>query len=201
MDGTTDVTRTLHFGEPSAYMKQCYTLVLKGHIALARLVFPERTIGSRLDALARMPLWSAGLDYNHGTGHGVGQYLNVHEGPQGIGFRKRENEAGFMIGMTTSNEPGYYESGAFGIRIENVCITTEAPTPHNFGNKKYCQFETVTMTPIKTNLMDISMLTDDELQWVNSYHAEVRSKLIAGMKDTFPEAVDYLLSNTEPISR
>ena len=201
LDGTTDVTRTLHFGVPSAYMKQCYTLVLKGHIALARLVFPEGTIGSRLDALARMPLWSAGLDYNHGTGHGVGQYLNVHEGPQGIGFRKRENEAGFVIGMTTSNEPGYYESGAFGIRIENVCITTEAPTPHNFGNKKYCQFETVTMTPIKTNLMDISMLTDDELQWVNSYHAEVRSKLLEGMKEHFPEAVDYLITNTEPILR
>ena len=116
--------------------------------------------------LSPVCLWSAGLDYNHGTGHGVGQYLNVHEGPQVDS--KRENEAGFMIGMTTSNEPGYYESGAFGIRIENVCITVEASTPHNFGNKKYCRFETVTMTPIKTNLIDLSMLTDDELNWVNS---------------------------------
>ena len=201
LDGTTDVTRTLHFGESSAYMRHCYTLVLKGHIALARLVFPEGTIGSRLDALARLPLWSAGLDYNHGTGHGVGQYLNVHEGPQGIGFRKRENEAGFKIGMTTSNEPGYYESGSFGIRIENVCITTEANTPHNFGNKKYCQFETVTMTPMKTDLIDFSMLSDDELQWINNYHEEVRSKLLPGMKAHFPEAVDYLVKETEPISK
>ena len=106
-----------------------------------------------------------------------------------------------MIGMTTSNEPGYYESGAFGIRIENVCITAEASTPHNFGNKKYCRFETVTMTPIKTNLIDLSMLTDDELNWVNSYHAEVRTKLLAGMKEHFPQAVDYLMNNTEPLIR
>lgn len=201
LDGTTDVTRTLHFGaSPSAYMKKCYTLVLKGHIALARLVFPEGTVGSRLDALARLPLWSQGLDYNHGTGHGVGAFLNVHEGPQGIGFRKRENEAGFAVGMTTSNEPGYYESGAFGIRIENVCITVEADTPHNFNGRRYCKFETVTMTPIKTDLMDLSMLDDDEIRWVDDYHAEVRHKLLPGMREHFPEAVDYLLAETEPLS-
>lgn len=200
LDGTTDVTRTLHFGScASAYMKTCYTLVLKGHIALARLVFPEGTIGSRLDALARLPLWSQGLDYNHGTGHGVGAFLNVHEGPQGIGFRKRENEAGFTVGMTTSNEPGYYESGAFGIRIENVCITVEADTPHNFAGRRYCRFETVTMTPIKTDLMDLSMLDDDEIRWVDDYHATVRERLMPGMKEHFPDTVEYLLRETEPL--
>jgi Xaa-Pro aminopeptidase len=201
LDGTTDVTRTLHFGEASAYHRKCYTLVLKGHIALARLVFPESTIGSRLDALARMALWTEGLDYNHGTGHGVGQFLNVHEGPQGIGFRKRENEAGFAIGMTTSNEPGYYETGNFGIRIENVCITVEANTAQNFNGRKYCRFETVTMTPIKTDLMDLSLMTDDEKAWVDSYHIEVREKLLPGMKESFPEAVDYLIAETQPLSK
>lgn len=106
LDGTTDVTRTVHFGEPSQRMKECFTLVLKGHIGLASVVFPEGTVGSRLDSLARMGLWAAGLDYNHGTGHGVGAYLNVHEGPQGISFRHRPKETGFVPGMNTSNEPG-----------------------------------------------------------------------------------------------
>merc|ERR1712100_212905 len=114
-----------------------FTLVLKGHIALARLVFPEGTTGTRMDTLARMFLWQQGLDYNHGTGHGVGAYLNVHEGPQGISFRVKEKEPGFQLGMTTSNEPGYYEDGAYGIRIESICITEEAKTSQNFGGKSF----------------------------------------------------------------
>lgn len=104
VDGTTDVTRTLHFGEPTPWECRCFTLVLKGHIALATLLFPEGVMGSRFDCVCRQPLWAFGLDYNHGTGHGVGAHLNVHEGPQTIGFRKRDNEAGFVAGMTTSNE-------------------------------------------------------------------------------------------------
>eukprot|EP00605_Chrysophyceae_sp_TOSAG23-4_P002814 GSChrysophyteH1.ASY1.ANO1.3099.1 assembled CDS len=177
LDGTTDVTRTMHYGTPTERMMECYTMVLKGHIALAQLVFPEGTVGSRFDSVARIPLWQAGLDYNHGTGHGVGAYLNVHEGPQGIGFRKRENEAGFKIGMTTSNEPGYYEAGAFGIRIEN----------------------TVTLTPISTSLIKHGVLSPSEIEWVNDYHREVREKLLPGIKKYFPEAESWLIRETEAI--
>jgi len=199
IDGTTDVTRTNHYGTPTQRMIDCYTSVLKGHIALARLVFPEGTLGSRIDAAARIPLWEMGLDYNHGTGHGVGAFLNVHEGPQGIGFRKRDNEEGFKIGMTTSNEPGYYEDGAFGIRIENVCITVEKLTANHFGGRKFCCFETVTMTPISTSLINRDMLSPEEKCWLNTYHKECREKLLPGMQTHFPQAVSYLLNETEPI--
>lgn len=201
LDGTTDVTRMMHFGEPTQRMKDCYTLVLKGHIALGKSIFPEGTIGSRLDCLARLPLWNAGLDFNHGTGHGVGAYLNVHEGPQGIGFRLRPNDAGFTAGMTTSNEPGYYEEGNFGIRIENVCICTNAVTANNFNNRKFCTFETVTMTPIKTHLINISMLDDTEIEWLNNYHEKVRKSLVGMMTEYFPESVSYLNKETQPITR
>jgi len=191
-DGTTDVTRTVHWGEPSDHMKMCYTRVLQGHIALATAIFPEGTLGSRLDALARYPLWSCGLDYNHGTGHGVGSHLNVHEGPQGIGFRKRDREEGFKAGMTISNEPGYYEDGAFGIRIETVCLCVEKDTPHRFGNQKFLGFETVTMTPISTKLVVPELLTAKEREWLNAYNAEVRSKLAPLITAQFPEASSYL---------
>lgn len=125
----------------------------------------------------------------------------MHEGPQGIGFRKRENEAGFCIGMTTSNEPGYYEEGNFGIRIENVCIAVNAHTPHRFGGKDFCAFETVTMTPIKTSLVNASMLEDGELAWLNDYHAKVRRSLEPIMAKLFPESVEYLLAETQPLLR
>ena len=203
-DGTTDVTRTLFFGAPASApqrVKDCYTLVLKGHIALARAVFPETTLGSRLDALARTALWTAGLDYNHGTGHGVGAFLNVHEGPQGIGFRKRDNEVGFFIGMTTSNEPGYYEENAFGIRIENVCITVNANTPNKFGGKEFCALETVTMAPIKTSILNLDLLDDAEIAWLNTYHEKVRNALEPLIKKSFPEALDYLITETQHVRR
>ena len=200
VDGTTDVTRTLHFGnKPTQRMKDCYTAVLQGHIGLARLVFPEGTLGSRFDAIARLPLWGAGLDYLHGTGHGVGAFLNVHEGPQGIGYRKRDNEEGFRIGMTTSNEPGYYEEGSFGIRIENVCIIVEAKTANNFAGRKYCALETVTKTPINTALINKKMLSPEDIKWINDYHQDCREKLLPGMKQHFPQAVSYLMKETEPI--
>lgn len=200
LDGTTDVTRTVHFGKPTQRMKDCFTAVLKGHISLARAVFPSGTTGARLDSFARAALWSMGLDYNHGTGHGVGAFLNVHEGPQGIGTRPRGlNEAGFQAGMTTSNEPGYYEDGQFGIRIENVCITVNKHTANNFGGKQFLGFETVTMTPIKKNLINIDQLTTDELQFVNEYHRTVREKLLPLMQAQFPEAVSYLLRETEEL--
>ncbi|XP_015747248.1 PREDICTED: xaa-Pro aminopeptidase 1-like, partial [Acropora digitifera] len=121
-DGTTDVTRTWHFGSPTKWQRECFTRVLKGHIALARAVFPNKTTGHRLDTLARMALWDTGLDYLHGTGHGIGSFLNVHEGPQSISYRSRENEASLEAGMMVTDEPGYYEDGAFGIRIESVLL-------------------------------------------------------------------------------
>ncbi len=198
-DGTTDVTRTLHFGTPTQRMMDCFTLVLLGHIAIAKVIFPEGTLGSRIDCLARVPLWQHGLDFLHGTGHGVGAFLNVHEGPQGIGFRKRDNEAGFTPGMTTSNEPGYYEDGAFGIRIENVCITVDTKTPNNFNNRRYCCFDTITLAPIQTKLINRGLMTPGDLEWVNNYHKQVRETLLPLMQTHFPESVDYLIEQTQPI--
>jgi len=196
LDGTTDVTRTLCFGTPSQHMKDCFTLVLKGHIALAKAVFPAGTLGSRLDCLARTPLWEFGLDFNHGTGHGVGAYLNVHEGPQGITFRKKDNEVGFYEGMTTSNEPGYYEEGNFGIRIENVCIVVPASTPHKFNDKEFLTLQDVTMTPISKDLMNMSLLNESEKAWINKYHATVRQNVSPLIQQYFPEAMDYLIQET-----
>ncbi|KAJ1903257.1 hypothetical protein IWQ60_012605, partial [Tieghemiomyces parasiticus] len=144
-DGTTDVTRTLHFGTPTAWERECFTRVLQGHIALDMAVFPKGTTGYLLDPLARRPLWAVGLDYRHGTGHGVGSFLNVHEGPQGIGTRPLYNVTPLQEGMTVTNEPGYYEDGKFGIRIENVLLVAKADPPNNFGNVGYLKFEHVTL--------------------------------------------------------
>eukprot|EP00953_Heterococcus_sp_UTEX-ZZ885_P041423 21131-Heterococcus_DN1.PRE.3 len=207
IDGTTDVTRTLHFGTPTAHQKHCFTLVLKGHINLATAVFPEGLLGSKLDVLARTPLWTAGLDYRHGTGHGVGAFLNVHEGPHGIHYRIRPDEAGILSDMTTSIEPGYYEDGSFGVRIENICIVVPAQTAHTFGGKRSLTFETVTMAPLQRKLIDTALLTPQELAWVNAYSADVRAKLGPLMKpinsdssSSSSDAYAYLLRETEPIS-
>jgi len=162
-DGTTDVTRTFCFGTPSEHHRKCYTLVLKGHIALSSAVFPAGTTGHMLDILARTPLWTAGLDYRHGTGHGVGAFLNVHEGPQLISYYPRDTDPPIKLGMTSSVEPGYYEEGNFGIRIENVAVVVKAKTPHNFGGVDYLTFEPVTMTPLSAKLIDIAMLSSDEV--------------------------------------
>uniref|UniRef100_A0A2N9EDQ7 Xaa-Pro aminopeptidase P n=1 Tax=Fagus sylvatica TaxID=28930 RepID=A0A2N9EDQ7_FAGSY len=148
VDGTTDITRTVHFGEPTARQKECFTRVLQGHIALDQAVFPESTPGFVLDAFARSSLWKIGLDYQHGTGHGVGAALNVHEGPQGISFRYG-NMTPIMIGMIVSNEPGYYEDHAFGIRIENLLYVKEVDTPNRFGGVGYLGFEKLTFVPIQ----------------------------------------------------
>lgn len=128
LDGTTDVTRTVHLGAPSQHQKECFTRVMKGHIALASAVFPRKLKGYLLDTLARKSLWDSGLDYLHGTGHGIGMYLNVHEGPMGISFRPHPDDPGLVEGMFLSNEPGYYEDGKFGIRIESIVLVTTAET-------------------------------------------------------------------------
>ncbi|KAJ3343645.1 hypothetical protein HDU93_007526 [Gonapodya sp. JEL0774] len=162
-DGTTDTTRTMHFGTPTAEEKDAFTRVLKGHIALDMTVFPKGTTGYVLDSIARRSLWQVGLDYRHGTGHGVGSFLNVHEGPHGIGTRINLNDVGMVAGMTITNEPGYYADGKFGIRIENVLLVRDAGTPNNFGDRGYLGFEHVTMVPIQTKLMDAALLNAEEV--------------------------------------
>lgn len=183
LDGTTDTTRTLHFGEPAAKEKETYTLVLKGNIALERILFPKGVSGFALDTLARQYLWTNGLDYRHGTGHGVGSYLNVHEGPIGIGTRVQYSEVPLSVGNVLSNEPGYYEDGAFGIRIENMMMVKEMETKHKNWDKPFLGFERVTMTPHCRRLVDVSMLTEDEKTFLNDYHREVLDKTKGFFKD------------------
>jgi Xaa-Pro aminopeptidase len=173
-DGTTDVTRTVMVGVATPEMKDRFTRVLKGHIALATVRFPEGTIGMQLDSFARRPLWEAGLDYDHGTGHGVGSYLAVHEGPQNIS--KRPVNQKLMPGMICSNEPGFYKEGAFGIRIENLVVVTE-PMPVKGGERPMMAFETITMVPIDLNLVEPTLLTEAERAWLNAYHARVRETI------------------------
>ena len=172
-DGTTDITRTVMVGTPTAEMRDRFTRVLKGHIALATARFPEGTIGMQLDSFARRPLWDAGLDYDHGTGHGVGSYLSVHEGPQNIS--KKPVMQKLMPGMICSNEPGYYKTGEYGIRIENLVVVT---VPENLGGERPMMgFETITLAPIDLNLVEPELLTATEKGWLNQYHARVRDTL------------------------
>ncbi|HLY06423.1 MAG TPA: aminopeptidase P family protein [Rhizomicrobium sp.] len=173
-DGTTDVTRTIIVGTPTAEMRDRFTRVLKGHIALATARFPEGTTGAALDAFARKPLWDAGLDYDHGTGHGVGAYLSVHEGPQNIS--KRPITQALKSGMICSNEPGYYKEGEYGIRIENLVVVTEPETVPG-GDRPMMGFETITVAPIDLDLVEPSFLTDEERDWLNLYHSRVRETL------------------------
>jgi Xaa-Pro aminopeptidase len=173
-DGTTDVTRTVIVGAPTPEMCDRFTRVLKGHIALATARFPEGTIGMQLDSFARRPLWEAGLDYDHGTGHGVGSYLSVHEGPQNIS--KRPVGQPLMPGMICSNEPGYYKTGEYGIRIENLVVVTEPKTMPD-GERPMMAFETITLAPIDLNLVEPDLLTDGERIWLNAYHARVLETL------------------------
>ena len=172
-DGTTDVTRTVIVGTPTAEMKDRFTRVLKGHIALATVKFPEGTTGAALDSFARRSLWDAGLDYDHGTGHGVGSYLSVHEGPQNIS--KRQLPQALKHGMIISNEPGYYKAGEYGIRIENLIVVQDLPGAP--GDRKMMAFETITLAPIDLALVEVSLLTADERAWLNVYHARVRETL------------------------
>jgi Xaa-Pro aminopeptidase len=204
-DGTTDVTRTVHFGNPTAEEKDAFTRVLKGVIQLSMTKFPPGTTGPALDGLARHALWQAGLDYRHGTGHGVGSFLNVHEGPCGISppmfsARSQALKTALKPGMVLSNEPGYYEDGNFGIRIENLMAVTESDLKFKLGkdDQKMLSFETLTMIPIQKKLIDVELLTDSELEWLNAYHASVLEKLTPFMDQ---EQLDWLRGETEPLAR
>jgi Xaa-Pro aminopeptidase len=174
LDGTTDVTRTMAIGEPSADQRRMFTLVLKGHIAMATVRFPAGTTGHQLDALARLPMWMAGLDYDHGTGHGVGSYLGVHEGPQRIA--KAANSQPLLTGMILSNEPGYYREGHWGIRIETLQVVT-APEPIPGGERPMHGFEQLTFAPLDRKLIDVALLTPGERAYVDAYHAETLRKV------------------------
>jgi Xaa-Pro aminopeptidase len=194
-DGTTDVTRTVAVGSPNdAGVRQKNTLVLKGHIAIARAVFPEGTSGAQLDSFARQFLWRAGVDFDHGTGHGVGSYLSVHEGPARI---SKLGGAPLKRGMVLSNEPGYYRTGAYGIRIENLVLVVEAPAPAD-AEKALNGFETLTLAPIDRRLIEPAMLDADETAWLNAYHARVRAAL-AALVDAPTRA--WLEAATEPLAR
>ena len=172
-DGTTDVTRTISIGTPSADMRRHYTLVLKAHIGIASARFPKGTRGQDLDPFARRPLWDAGLDFDHGTGHGVGSYLSVHEPPQRL---SRHGTVELRGGMILSNEPGYYREGEYGIRLENLVLVAP-PEPIEGGTRAMMGFETLTLVPFDGRLIDPKLLTREELAWLNAYHAEVRVKI------------------------
>ena len=192
VDGTTDITRTVAVGAPSAEMKDRFTRVLKGHIALAMGRFPKGTTGSQLDTLARYALWQAGLDYDHGTGHGVGSFLSVHEGPQRIS--KIPNRVALEPGMIVSNEPGYYKTGAYGIRIENLVTVIEDARPGD--ERPMLAFETLTLAPIDRSLVEKSLLTSEEIAWLDAYHARVRDALTPALDK---ETANWLAKATAPI--
>lgn len=171
-DGTTDITRTMAIGEPTPEMRDRYTRVLKGHVAISRAVFVKGTSGAQLDALARLPLWQVGLDFDHGTGHGVGSYLSVHEGPQRL---SKLGTTPLEPGMILSNEPGYYKPGEYGIRIENLIVVEERRIPG--AERTIYGFETITWAPYERALIEKSLLDETEIAWIDAYHAQVRSKL------------------------
>ena len=179
LDGTTDITRTITLGNTTAEQRRDFTLVMKGHIALATAIYPVGTRGAQLDVLARQYLWKQGLSYLHGTGHGVGHFLNVHEGPQSI--RLNDTLAPMTPGMITSNEPGLYRSGEHGIRCENLVLTVKAMTTE-FG--EFLKFETLTLFPFDLRLFDTTIMTDEEIAWVNSYHAIVWEHLSPALNDS-----------------
>ncbi|NLP33352.1 MAG: aminopeptidase P family protein, partial [Oligella ureolytica] len=194
LDGTTDITRVVPIGNISDSHKRDYTLVLKAMINLSMAVFPVDEPAPNLDAIARLPLWQAGLDFGHGTGHGVGYFLNVHEGPQSIshyGFGRPNME--MKEGMITSNEPGLYRAGQWGVRIENLVLNQPAMTTE-FGD--FLRFETLTLCPIDTRCIELGLLREDEREWLNNYHLEVRERLLPRVEGA---ARQWLVARTEAV--
>jgi Xaa-Pro aminopeptidase len=193
-DGTTDITRTVAVGEPTAEMRERFTRVLKGHIAIARAVFPDGTTGAQLDSFARQFLWVQGLDFDHGTGHGVGSYLSVHEGPARI---SKLGTTALRRGMILSNEPGYYKAGAYGIRIENLVLVVEAAAVPG-AEKPLNAFETLTLAPIDRRLIVANMLTPEETEWLDGYHARV-AQTLSPLVDAETRA--WLAAATRPLAQ
>ncbi len=197
LGGTTDITRVWPIGTVSAAMKRDYTLVLKGTMNLSRARFPRGTPGPMLDALARAPMWAEGLEFGHGTGHGVGYFLAVHEGPQTISKAVVEPHMAMEPGMITSIEPGVYRPGQWGVRIENLVLNVPAGTPEAGAFGEFLEFETLTLCPIDTRCIERSLLRADEIDWLNRYHATVRERLAPRVSGA---ALAWLLTRTEPIT-
>uniref|UniRef100_A0A3B0N0S4 Peptidase, putative n=1 Tax=Theileria annulata TaxID=5874 RepID=A0A3B0N0S4_THEAN len=207
LTGTTDVTRTVHFGTPTEEEKLAYTLVLKGHLALRHAKFPEGTPGESLDVLAKLPLWERGMNYYHGTGHGVGSYLNVHEGPCNITslYKPRIGKPNIVYlkpGMVLSNEPGFYEAGKFGVRIENMFYVKELDDNFSKDNRKFYEFDDLTLVPYCKDLMDHSLLTKQEVEWVNEYHKRISDTLVPLMSSRpgYEKAVEFLKKSAQPLT-
>ncbi|MDH0867677.1 aminopeptidase P family protein [Mitsuaria sp. GD03876] len=198
LGGTTDITRVWPIGTITDDHRRDYTLVLKGTIALSRTVFPRGTLSPMLDAIARAPLWAHGLDYGHGTGHGVGYFMNVHEGPQSISKAVPDANMAMEPGMITSIEPGLYRPGQWGVRIENLVLNVERDTPEKGQFGHMLAFETLTLCPIDTRCIAVALLSDEELAWLNAYHVEVRARL-APLVDG--DALAWLNTRTEPLGR
>jgi Xaa-Pro aminopeptidase len=202
LGGTTDITRVWAIGTPTAAQQRDFTLVLKGTMALSRTRFPRGTLSPMLDAIARAPLWAEGLDFGHGTGHGVGYFLNVHEGPQSISKAIPVPDMAMQPGMITSIEPGLYRPGRWGIRIENLVLNVALPpavpnaAPGTPEHGEYLAFETLSLCPIDTRCIDRSLLRDDEVAWLNAYHAEVRRRLSPRVSG---DALHWLEARTQPL--
>jgi Xaa-Pro aminopeptidase len=192
-DGTTDITRTIAIGDPGADIRRMFTLVLKGHIALDRARFPSGTTGTQLDVLARQFLWQAGFDYDHGTGHGVGVFLSVHEAPQRIA--KQGNGVALRPGMIVSNEPGYYRDGAYGMRCENLVIVRESEQCTD--ETPMLEFEAITLVPFDTRMLDLGLLSAAELAWLNTYHQQVAATIGPLLQGS---AKDWLIQATRAVS-
>lgn len=196
-NGTTDITRVVGIGKVNEGQKRDFSLVLKAHIALAKACFPDGIASPLIDAICRAPLWQAQMDYGHGTGHGVGYFLNVHEGPQVIAYAaSNPPERAMKVGMISSNEPGLYREGRWGVRIENLVINQPVPTPQETEFGHYLNFETVTLCPIDTRLVNPSLLTQDEIDWLNDYHSHVYNELKGRVEG---EALEWLTERTKAI--
>ncbi|XP_072018564.1 xaa-Pro aminopeptidase 1-like [Amphiura filiformis] len=201
LDGTVDITRTFHFGEPTDFMKEAYTRVLLGHIDLALGTFRNGIYGRDIDAYAREPLWRGGLDYKHGTGHGIGHFLNVHEAPATIKIGYRPNEEPLELGMFQSDEPGYYEDYSFGIRIEDIMYTVEAETDHKFSGYTYMTWKMSSLVPLEPILTNFSMFSPRELDWYNMYIARIRNEVGPILKERgYDDAYEWMESKTKPVT-
>ncbi|NXT22737.1 XPP2 aminopeptidase, partial [Syrrhaptes paradoxus] len=195
LDGTTDITRTVHWGVPTPLQKEAYTRVLMGNIDLSRLVFPPNTDRRTVECFARRALWDVGLNYGHGTGHGIGNFLSVHEWP--VGFQS--NNIPLTAGMFTSIEPGYYRDGEFGIRIEDVALVVEAQTEHRSGGEPFLTFEVVSLVPYDRNLIDLSLLSPEQIRYLNARYETIRVRVGPELRrQGLEEALGWLQRSTEP---
>lgn len=206
LDGTTDVTRTFHFGTPTKYEKECYTRVLMGQVDLARFKFAKTKFGPygrEIDAIARRPLWEVGLQYRHGTGHGIGMFLSVHEGPGRISLSHApfDSDSPLDDGQFFSDEPGYYEDGQFGIRLENIFMVKEVDTLYKFPNTTFLGFETFTLVPYEPNLINYDLLSQSQVDWINDYHKRIMDTIGEELRVNKPEAYNWLEARTRPITR